>query len=172
MKKIAENIGLYIIKILDIFYPLFKKIIPIETYKYAATGGLNMVLDILLYYFFYHYFMSDTTDPVVHIGFIAMSPHIAAFIFVFPITFTTGFLLAKYVTFTDSQIKGKMQLSRYAISVGGSIILHYFLLKFFVEYLHFWATPGKIAAVSIVVIYSFLIQKFYTFKTGKNQLSS
>ena len=169
MKNIAENTGLFIIRLLDIFYPLFKKIMPYETYKYAATGGINVVFDVFLYYIFYHHFISDI-DPNVHIGFIAMSPHIAAFIFVFPITFTTGFLLAKYVTFTDSRIKGKMQLSRYFVSVGGSIILHYFLLKFFVEYLHFWATPGKIVTVSFVVIYSFLVQKFYTFETGKKQL--
>ncbi|RLD43504.1 MAG: GtrA family protein [Bacteroidetes bacterium] len=169
MKTIAENIGLFIIRILDIFYPLFKKALPYETYKYAATGGVNMALDIFLYYIFYHYVVNES---IVELGFTAMSPHIAAFIFVFPITFTTGFLLAKYVTFTDSRIKGKMQLSRYAISVGGSIVLHYFLLKLFVETLDFWPLPGKIVTVSVVVIYSFLVQKFFTFRTGKKQLSS
>ncbi|MCK5846263.1 MAG: GtrA family protein [Bacteroidales bacterium] len=169
MKSIAENVGLLIIRVLDIFYPLFKKALPYETFKYASTGGLNMLLDIFLYFVFYHYVVNES---VVDMGFVAMSPHIAAFIFVFPITFFTGFLLAKYVTFTDSQIKGKMQLSRYAISVGGSIVLHYFLLKFFVETLEFWPLAGKIVTVSIVVVYSFLVQKFFTFRTGKKQLSS
>ena len=168
MKEIAENIGQIIIGILEIFYPLFKKFMPLETYKYAVTGGLNVILDIFLYYIFYHYVVNEN---IVELGFIAISPYIAAFIFVFPITFTTGFLLAKYVTFTDSQIKGKMQLSRYGISVGGSILLNYILLKFFVEYLEFWPLAGKIATVSIVIVYSFLIQKFFTFKTGKKQLS-
>lgn len=167
MKNIAENIGLFIIKILELFYPLFRKFLPLETYKYAVTGGMNMVLDILLYYIFYHYVVDEA---IVNIGFIAISPHIAAFLFVFPITFITGFLLAKYVTFTESQIKGKKQFNRYVISVSGSIILHYFLLKFFVETLEFYPTPGKIATVGFVVIYSFLIQKFFTFKTGKKQL--
>ncbi len=80
------------------------------------------------------------------------------------------FLLAKYVTFTESQIRGKKQFYRYGVSVGGSIVIHYFLLKFFVETLEFYPTPGKIATVGFVVIYSFLIQKFFTFKTGKKQL--
>jgi len=169
MKKLAENIGLLIIRILDIFYPLFKTLMPKETYKYAVTGGINVVLDVFLYYIFYHYVVDEN---IVEMGFTAMSPHIAAFIFVFPITFTTGFLLAKFVTFTDSQIKGKVQLWRYGVSVGGSIVIHYFLLKFFVEQLDFWPLAGKISAVSIVVVYSFLIQKFFTFKTGKKQLST
>ncbi len=168
MKIIAENIGLFIIKILEIFYPLFRKFLPLETYKYAVTGGLNMVLDILLYYVFYHYVVDAT---IVNLGFIAISPHIAAFLFVFPITFITGFLLAKYVTFTESQIRGKKQFHRYVVSVGGSIILNYFLLKLFIETLNFYPTPGKIATVGVVVIYSFLIQKFFTFKTGKKQLA-
>jgi len=168
MKEIAEKIGQMIINILEIFYPLFKKFMPIETYKYAVTGGINVTLDIFLYYIFYHFVVDEN---IVELGFIAISPYIAAFVFVFPITFTTGFLLAKYVTFTDSRIKGKMQLSRYVVSVGGSIILHYVLLKFFVGYLEFWPLPGKIVTVSIVVVYSFLIQKYFTFKTGRKQLS-
>ena len=168
MKKLAENIGQIIINILEIFYPLFKKLMPIETYKYAVTGGLNVILDIFLYFVFYHYVISEN---IVEIGFIAISPHIAAFLFVFPITFTTGFLLAKYVTFTDSKLKGKKQLSRYVLSVSGSIILNYILLKFFVEYLGFWPLAAKISTVSIVIVYSFLVQKFFTFKTGKKQLS-
>ncbi len=167
MKEIAENIGQLIIKILDVFYPLFKKFLPIETYKYAVTGGMNMLLDIFLYYIFYHYIIQEN---IVELGFIAISPYIAAFLFVFPITFITGFLLAKYVTFTDSPLKGRKQLMRYAVSVGGSIILNYILIKFFVEELDFFPTPAKMTTVVIVIVYSFIIQKFFTFKTGKKQL--
>ena len=52
---------------------------------------------------------------IVHLGFVAISPHIAAFLIVFPMTFTSGFLLAKYVTFTASELKGRIQLFRYGL---------------------------------------------------------
>jgi len=128
---------------------------------------MNTILDILLYYTFYHYIFHK---EVVDFGFIAFSPHIAAFIFVFPITFFTGFLLAKYVTFTASELHGKKQLIRYAISVGGSIMLNYIFLKLLVEYFHIYPTPSKLITTVFVVIYSFIVQKFFTFKTGKRQI--
>ncbi len=167
MKQVAERIGKGITRFLDLFYPLFRKLLPAETYHYAATGGLNMILDITLYFVFYHFVFHE---EIFKIGFIAISPYIAAFIFVFPITFSTGFFMAKFVTFTRSELKGKKQLLRYAFSVGGSILLNYLLLKLFVAYFHIFPTPSKMLTSAIVIIYSFLMQKFFTFKTGKRQI--
>ncbi len=166
MKQIAEKIGQWIIGILDLFYAPFKSFLSPETYRYAATGGMNVVLDIFLYFIFYNFILDK---QLVDLGFIAISPYIAAFIIVFPITFSTGFLLAKFVTFTESKIKGTKQLIRYAISVGGSIILNYLLLKLFVGHFNIYPTPSKMITTVIVVAYSFIIQKFFTFQTGKNQ---
>jgi putative flippase GtrA len=148
------------------FYKPFKKYIPAETFRYAATGGFNTALDIFLYFFFYHFVLHK---EIVDLGFVAISPHIAAFIIVFPITFTTGFLFAKYITFTNSQIKGRVQLFRYGLTVGGSILLNYILLKFFVEYLLIWPTVAKIITTVIVVAYSYFIQRFFTFKTANTK---
>jgi putative flippase GtrA len=168
MKTIAEHISLWIIRFVDIFYPIFKKFLPVETYRYAVTGGMNMVLDIVLYYIFFHFVVDQ---EIVSLGFIAISPHIAAFLMVFPITFSTGFFLAKFVTFTQSKLRGKKQLTRYAISVGGSLILNYILLKIFVEYFNIYPTPSKLLTTLVVIVYSFIVQKFFTFKTGKKQIS-
>ncbi len=145
------------------YYP-FKKIIPPETFRYAATGGFNTALDIFLYFFVYNFMLNK---QIVDFGFVAVSPHIAAFIFVFPITFTTGFLLAKYITFTNSPIRGRVQFLRYAMAVGGSILLNYILLKFFVEYMLIWPTVSKIITTVFVVAYSYMVQRYFTFKTGK-----
>jgi putative flippase GtrA len=168
MRNILEKLGHWIKQLLELFYfPFIRRFIQSETYLYAATGGANLAFDFLLYYLFLHYIIHN---EVVDFGFIAFTPHIAAFIFVFPITFATGFFLAKYVTFTASQLKGNKQLVRYAISVGGSILLNYILLKLFVEYMYIYPTPSKMITAIFVVIYSFLVQKFFTFQTGEKQL--
>ena len=104
---------------------------------------------------------------IVDLGFIAISPHIAAFLLVFPITFSTGFLLAKYVTFTGSELKGKIQLLRYGITVAGAIILNYIFIKLFVEYAGLYATLSKAITTIIVVVYSYLLQHYFSFKTIK-----
>jgi putative flippase GtrA len=103
---------------------------------------------------------------MVDLRIVVISPYIAAFLIVFPITFFTGFLLAKYITFTNSEIRGRIQLIRYVISVSGSILLNYIFLKLFVELVGFWPTLSKIVTTGIVVIYSYFAQKFFTFKTA------
>ena len=164
MIDFCRSIRDLIIRIIDWFYFPFLRFIPIEIFRYAVTGGGNTFFDIFLYFIFYRYVLHM---QIVHLGFIAISPHIAAFLMVFPITFTTGFLLAKYVTFTASELKGRIQLLRYGLAVAGSIILNYIFLKFFVEYLKMYATPSKAITTVIVVIYSYVIQRFFSFKTGQ-----
>jgi putative flippase GtrA len=159
--------GNIIIRFVDRFYFSFLKFIPKEIFRYAATGGANTLLDILLYFVFYRYVLNM---QILELGFVAISPHIAAFILVFPITFTTGFFLAKYVTFTSSDLKGKIQLFRYGLTVAGSIILNYIFLKLFVEYFGWYATASKIATTVIVILYSYLAQRYFTFKTGKRMI--
>ncbi len=160
---IKFQINGFIVSIINLLYIPFKKFIPPETFRYAVTGGFNLILDIFLYFIFYNFILQK---QIVDFGIFAISPHIAAFIFVFPITFTTGFLFAKYITFTASSLRGRVQLFRYALSVGGSILINYFSLKLFVEYLFIWPTISKMITTVIVVIYSYVVQRYYTFKTA------
>ena len=168
MTTLTRKLQNSFISMIDWFYSPFSRFLSEETFRYGVTGGANTMLDIFLYFVFYNFIIDK---QIVDLGFIAISPHIAAFLFVFPITFSTGFLLAKYITFTQSEIRGRVQLFRYSISVAGSILLNYVLLKFFVEVAGLWATLSKILTTFVVVIYSFIIQKYFTFKTGKKVFS-
>ncbi len=167
MIRIAKTLQNTISRTIQWFYPPFSKFIPPETFRYAATGGFNLLLDIFLYFVFYNFILQK---QILHLSFVAIGPHIAAFLFVFPITFTTGFLFAKYITFTASQLRGRVQLFRYILSVAGSILLNYVLLKLFVEHLFIWPTVAKMITTVFVVIYSYVIQRYFTFKTGWVQL--
>ena len=167
MQHILEKTGNAIRNFIDWFYFPFLHFLPREVFRYAATGGSNTTLDIILYFIVYRFVLKI---QIVELGFVAISPHIAAFILVFPITFTTGFLLAKYVTFSSSVIKGRIQLSRYLLSVSGSILLNYIFLKFFVEYCGLYATLSKIITTILVIVYSYMMQRYFTFKTGKRLL--
>lgn len=162
MVNLAKHIQLHIIQIIDFFYSPFRKLIPLETFRYAATGGFNTLLDIFLYFICYNFILDK---KIIDLQIVSISPYIAAFLIVFPITFFTGFLLAKYITFTNSDMRGRIQLIRYVLSVSGSIFLNYFFLKLLVEFGGLWPTLAKIITTGIVVIYSYFVQKFYTFKT-------
>ena len=163
MVQFLRKIRDLIIRIVDWFYFPFLHFIPPEIYRYAVTGGANTVFDLTLYFIFYRYILDK---QIVDLGFIAISPHIAAFLMVFPITFTTGFILAKYVTFNASELRGRIQLFRYGVTVFGAIILNYVFLKLFVEYFGWYATFSKAVTTVIVVLYSYLSQRYFSFKTA------
>ena len=168
MRDFFEKIGNFIIGIVDWFYFPFLRFIPREIFRYATTGGANTVLDLSLYFVFYQFLIKT---EVIDFGFIAVSRHIMAFLLVFPITFTTGFFLAKYVTFTASELKGRIQLFRYLVTVAGSIFLNYVFLKFFVEYCGWYAPLSKLITTLLVIVYSYVAQRYFSFKTGKRQLA-
>ena len=86
---------------------------------------------------------------------------------VFPITFCTGFMLAKYVTFTTSELHGRVQLFRYWVIVVASVFLNYLFLKFFVEYMEMEAVVAKIFTTIFVVCFSYISQRHFSFKTAK-----
>jgi len=145
------------------FYLPFKKFMPEQTFKYAATGGMNTVLDIFLYFVFYNFVLEK---QIVDLGFYAISPHIAAFLMSFTFTFPIGFLLAKFISFPGSYLRKRIQLLRYGISVMGSILLNYFFLKLFVEHFLWYPTPSKVATTFVVIVFSYTAQKYFTFKTA------
>jgi len=164
MVQFLRNIRDLMIRIIDWFYFPFLHFIPREVFRYAVTGGLNTVLDLTLYFIFYRYVLDM---QMVDLGFVAISAYIAAFLMVFPITFLTGFILAKYVTFNASELKGRIQLFRYGLTVFGAIILNYIFLKIFVEYFGWYATFSKGVTTLIVVIYSYISQRYFSFKTTR-----
>lgn len=137
--------------------------IPVQTFRYAACGGANSAFDIVLYFLTFHVLLHE---QIVDLGFVAISPHIAAFLVVFPITFSTGFMLGKFITFTRSELRGRVQLVRYVLTVGGAILLNYIFLKIFVENYHFFPTISKILTTVVVVTYSYFVQKHFTFKVS------
>lgn len=162
MKKIFETIGLWIIVIIDFIYPPFKKYFTPQFFRYGVTGVANMAFDLLLYMITFHYILDK---QMLHLGLITFSSHIAALIIVFPISFTTGFLLQKYVTFTASEIKGRIQLYRYLSVVIANLLLNYLGLKLLVDFLNFFPTPSKMIITIFTTLFSYFSQKSYTFKS-------
>ncbi|SJZ41512.1 Putative flippase GtrA (transmembrane translocase of bactoprenol-linked glucose) [Chitinophaga eiseniae] len=150
-----------ILQIIDFFYQPFARVMPRQTFRYLACGGGNTAMDILLYFICYNFVLQK---EMIHLPFIDISAHIAALFMSMAVTFPTGFLLSKYVVFSDSNLRGRVQLFRYFLLVGICILLNYFLMKLFVDRLHFYPTIGKIFTTALVVIFSYLTQKKFTFK--------
>lgn len=159
------NLASKLTAFIDWFYikPI-KVIIPRQTYHYAVCGGTNLLFSWVLYAVLYNFIIAK---EFIYLPFIVISPHIAAFLITFPITFFTGFWLQKNIAFQYSPLRGSTQLFRYVISVGGSILLNYIGLKVFVEILEIYPTPSQIICSLITISYSYVMQKYFTFRGCK-----
>jgi len=164
MMRLHTYIKETVLKVVDFFYPPFKKFLPVQTFRYAACGGANMLFDICLFAISYNFIFQKQN---VHIGTLTISPYIAAFLTAFCISFPTGFYLSRYVVFQQSNIRGRIQLMRYFMVVMVCFLLNYIFLKLFVEYLGWYPTPSKIVTTVIVVVFSFISQTYFSFGTGR-----
>jgi len=162
MKRHLYSARDLIIPIIDFFYPPFKKLMSLQTFRYAACGGGNTLLGLIIYSITYRYILKEET---LHFGFYAFKAHVAAMFASSSIGFLIGFFLMKYVVFSASSLKGRVQLFRYLMLWLFCLLLNYLLLKVFVERLHMHAIPAQIVTIVIVVLFSYLSQKHYTFKS-------
>jgi putative flippase GtrA len=154
----------WILATIDFLYIPFRKLMPIQTFRYAACGGGNTLLDIFLYFLSYNFILQK---QIIFTPLGAISPHIAAFLMSFAISFPTGYLLNRFIVFPGSILRGRVQLLRYFILVLVCVYLNYIFIKLFVEHFHIFPTVSKMLTTVIVVSFSYFTQKYFTFKTSR-----
>lgn len=164
VKKVHHTVRKSILNVVDFFYPLFRPFMTLQMYRYAACGGGNTLFNIFVYFILYNFVLRK---QILDLGFIAFKPHIAAFIIAFCITFPVGFYLSMYVVFQGSYLRRRIQLLRYFMVAMGCIVLNYVLLKFFVEFMGWYPTPSLTLTAGIVVLFSYLSQRHFSFRINK-----
>ncbi|MEY4287268.1 MAG: hypothetical protein RL511_1354 [Bacteroidota bacterium] len=157
--------GTIIRRLLDLFYPLFARFFDKQTYYYAACGGANLVSSWVFFFLFYQYLFEKRIFNIAFIGnTYVVSAYTLSSMLCFVIAFSLGFVLNKFVVFTESQLIGRVQLFRYAVSAGFSWLGNYLLLKILIEGLQFYPSIANVISSFAVVFLSYLLQIKYTFK--------
>jgi putative flippase GtrA len=151
----------WIIETIDFFYPPVKRLMPIQTFRYAACGGANTMLGLSLYFLLFNFVFKAQN---VFIGIAVLKAHNAALFISGSITFCVGFLLNKFIVFTTSNLQGRIQLFRYFISFASNLVLNYFLLRLFIELLNIDEFLAQVISTAIIITISYLTQKYFSFK--------
>ncbi|MBS1496252.1 MAG: GtrA family protein [Bacteroidetes bacterium] len=155
----------FISSFIDFFYPPFKKIMPLQTYRYAACGGGNTVIGLLIYFICLHFiFERENFDA----GFMVFKPQNASLFVQSFFSFFIGFLLNKYIVFTTSFLKGRVQFFRYFLSFFVNLVINYFLLNLFTQYLHIDKFIAQVFSIGLVIIISYFTQRHFTFRVKKD----
>lgn len=164
-----QTLARIITRIIDFFYRPFHRYMPEQLFRYAMCGGGNMVLDWVLYFVVYNFVVGhDLIYIPTHLSCypeLCLTPHIATLCIVFPITLLTGFWLNRYITFRQSSLRGIRQLGRYVLIVALNLMINYFGLKLCVEIWGWYPTPSKMFITAITVIFSYIGQKYFSFRS-------
>lgn len=151
---------------IEFFYFDFLRFIPLQTFKYIACGGTTVLVDYFVYYISYYFIFAEGS-----ISFYSrtVSPHVASSILSFLVSFPVGFMLNKFIAFAHSELRGRVQLFRYALTVLSCFVFSIFFIKLFVEFFHFNPKLSKVLTILLVAVYSYFTQQYFSFKVkGKN----
>ena len=133
---------------------------PLQTFRYAACGGFNVSVDIIMYFVSYNYILHK---QLVQVGSQVMTPHIASLFLAFFVSFPVGFYLSRYVVWQQTATSKRVQLFRYFLVVMVCFLLNYILLKLFVERLGWYPTVAKVVITVIVTTFSYFSQRHFSF---------
>lgn len=167
MRRHIHSARDFILPLIDFFYPPFRRLMNIQTFRYAASGGGNTVLGLLVYFISYKYIF---LEKVFHFGIYAFKGHIAALFVSFCVTFPVGFFMSKYVVFSDSNMKGRIQLFRYLMICLFNLALNYLLLKILVEKFRLYPVLAQVITITIVILFSYVAQRNYSFRVTEEEV--
>lgn len=162
VRKPLHHIRDLILPIIDFFYPPFQRVFSRQTFRYAASGGGNVLIGFLVYSLSFEYGFSGQT---LDLGFYAVKSHTAALFLSFCTTFPIGFFMSKYVVFSDSELRGRVQLFRYFLICITNLFLNWILLKTGVELLGIHPVPAQMLTIAVVVAVSYVAQRYFSFRT-------
>jgi putative flippase GtrA len=150
-------------KTIDRFYfPFLQRTIPRELFRYGACGTAVVVLDWVLFWFCTHFVFEERTWDA---GFLLFSAaYTLSKLASAPAAALAGFWLQKNITFRASPLRGTTQFFRYLVVFIVNLSINILLGNGFMERFDLWATPANMTVTILTIIFSFLMQKYFTFR--------
>jgi putative flippase GtrA len=155
----------FALKIIDFFYPPFKRWFSLHTFRYLVSGGTTATTAILGYFIIYNYILHKQNITLE--GYL-ITAHTLALVLNSIVTFIVGFGLNKYLVFTQSNLKGRIQLFRYGTVFVTNILLNLALLKILVEGLGFYPSIANAMITIVLALFSYFSQKHFSFRVKKS----
>lgn len=149
-------------KTIDRFYlKPFRALMPRQTFRYLACGAVNFAVTTVFYWVAFNFIFAKRN---LDLGFLVISPHIAALGVSLPLSFLIGFWMQKNVSFSGSPLKNRTQLFRYFLNALIAALVTYLLDKLFVEDLHIFPTVAFMMIYLITALLGFVLHKHFAFR--------
>lgn len=144
----------FIHQLLNVVYPLVRRLLPYEVYTYLAVGAVNTLLNIGLFVVLY-LALANTLLAVE-----------AATVVSFAATVITGFWLSKNFAFTTASVEKKeiqKQFRRYLLVALQGQFTGYVLTKGLIFVLSINPSVAYLVSTVIMLTLNFFLQKYFTF---------
>jgi len=92
-------------------------------------------------------------------------PEVAAWLIAFTFSFPPGFILSRYIVFPESNLHGRIQLFRYALTTVTFVLMTYVLVRVFAMIMPAHPTIAYTIVCIITSVCSYISQRLFTFKT-------
>ncbi|MFV0472558.1 MAG: GtrA family protein [Paludibacteraceae bacterium] len=168
MRKFLMSLGEHVTRMIDFFYPPFKKYVSLQFFRYGVSGALNLIFSWFSFFFIYQVVVQKR---MINLGVVTLSDYTATVALNFVVTLITGFILQKYVTFTASELKGRKQLIRYAQVGLFNLLLNYAGIKLLVEVFRIFPSIANVIVSLGITVTSYFLQTRYTFPIKNNDSS-
>lgn len=145
-------------KFLDFLYPVFRKFIPFELYRFLAVGGVCFVLNFAVFHLSYLYVFRYW-----HHASFFLQPHFYALLASMSVTILVGFYMNKKFVFKGAVLGVSIQFRRFAISSFVLVIASKLLLDLMVIVWGWNLTVSFIANTVLIQTVNFLFQKRISF---------
>jgi putative flippase GtrA len=148
---------------LNTIHPLFKNILSFPVFSYLVVGAANTLLNIGLFLLTFNFLQNNA-------GFQVPFALEIATIVSFGITVLTGFWLNKNFAFVNSDKDKKQvqkQFGKYCLVAMQGQFSDYLITKALVVLLLINGSVAYIISTVIMLVVTFLLQKYFTFKVAK-----
>ncbi len=156
---------------LELFYPLFKKLLSFQAYAYLVVGAANTLFNIGM--FTLVYLLISKSDGFLLFGFDCKNLAVElATVISFLLSVISGFWLSKNFAFTnasnDKAEKTKQFGKYFLVSLQGQFS-DYLITKALIVFMLIEPTIAYVISTIIMLILNYFLQKYFTFSVRNKE---
>ncbi len=144
---------------------LIKSLLNNKVVRYFFSAGTATVVDVSVYFTTFHYVLRKTDIPLI--GPVVLTAPMLSLVVSYSCGLITNFVITRWLVFSESELRKRDQLFRFAQVALLVLFLNYLFMKVLVQGLEWYPTISRVISALSIGVLSYLFHKHYSFKTKK-----
>jgi putative flippase GtrA len=133
--------------------------------RYFFSAGTATLVDVVSYFIIFN-FIFEKQD--IRIGpLLVISAPTASLFISYTLGLITNFTITRSIVFNNSDLRLTSQFFRYLLVAFLVLVANYYLMSFLIKVLDWYPTIARAFSAIIVGLGSFILHKFFSFRTKK-----